>query len=105
MILKASKGKTYNETKDFILSSIISPFGMPRCVSLDGELSTELSRDFQLFFDKQGIIKVTSGAYSPHSLGRVERQVARTKETVRKLKFSENEEGSDLIAIVNSTVN
>lgn len=105
VILKAAKSKKANEIQSFILNSIICPHGIFKQIVFDGELSLEWSSNFEKFLDLHAIIRTTTAVGSHHSLGICERIVSKVKEALRKTTFKTNMDWSDLIGIVNSSIN
>ena len=104
-ILKSARGKSAREIQNFILFSIINPHGVFRTLSMDQEWGPELSTDFEAFLDRYGITKNISAVATHFTNGTVERIVSKIKEAARKLNFQTRYEWSDIIGLINSSIN
>ena len=104
-IIKGIKNRSAKNIQEFILSSIICPFGIFRILIADNELSMDNSTNFQEFLDKYCISKRVTAVHTHHSLGIAERRISIAKTSIRNLTRQTNNEWSDIIGIINSSIN
>lgn len=104
-MLAPTRNKSAETVKNFLLQSIIIPFGNFDTLICDDKLSLQASSNFQNFLDLYNITRVYNSVASPWQSAKAERAVASIKEQIRKIILATGSSWDQYVGHIANSIN